>query len=143
MKKILFAVLFTINAHFTFGQTLDSLQGQWIFESIYHTEGEKADSSKDKMASKMFESMSFTFKEFDKFTLSMFNKDEEGSFTFKAKKNTIVIYAESKKVVLEILEFEGNKMAVQFSSMKFWMVRELRKSYILPHGKEILSRLRK
>ena len=91
---------------------------------MYHPEGEEVDSASDKRVGKMFASMAYEFKADDEAILSLFNKEEAGTYTFKSKKNTIVINVPGKKVVLEILAFEGNRMAVKFSSMQFWLKLE-------------------
>ncbi len=124
MKKALFTLLIMTISQLAISQTLDSLQGNWRFESVYHPAGEAADSSSDKGVARMFASMAYEFKADDEATLSLFNKEEEGTYTFKAKKNTIVINVPGKKVVLEIIAFEGNRMAVKFSTMQFWLKLE-------------------
>ncbi len=125
MKKALFTLLIMTISQLAISQTLDSLQGTWRFESVYHPAGEAADSSSDKGVARMFASMAYEFKADDEATLSLFNKEEEeGTYTFKAKKNTIVINVPGKKVVLEIIDFEGNRMAVKFSTMQFWLKLE-------------------
>ena len=127
MKKALFTLLIMTISQLAISQTLDSLQGTWRFESVYHPAGEAADSSSDKGVARMFASMAYEFKADDEATLSLFNKEEEeeeGTYTFKAKKNTIVINVPGKKVVLEIIAFEGNRMAVKFSTMQFWLKLE-------------------
>lgn len=108
-------------SQFTIGQTLDSLQGSWRFESAYHTANETIDSAQDKRLGQMFESLGYEFKANNKVTLSMFDKDEEGTYEFNPKKNIIMVNSGGKKVILEILAFEGNKMAIKFSEMQFWV----------------------
>ena len=71
--------------------------------------------------------MAYEFKADDEATLSLFNKEEEeeeGTYTFKAKKNTIVINVPVKKVVLEIIALKGTEWPLKFSTMQFWLKLE-------------------
>ena len=124
MKKILLTLTILAMSHFTYGQTLDSLQGTWRFESVYHTANETIDSAQDERVGKMFESLAYQFKANSKIVLSMFDKEEEGTFEFKPKKNTIIVNSGGRKVMLEILAFEGSRMAIKFSEMQFWVKLE-------------------
>jgi len=111
-------------AQFSFGQTLDSIQGLWRFEAAYHAAGESFDSADDARLGQMFESMAYEFKANGVVILSMFDKDEKGTYVFLADKKIIEVTAGKRTVELEILAFEGNRMAVKLSAMQFWVKLE-------------------
>lgn len=124
MKNILSLLLLLSLAISTVAQTSDSLKGKWNFEKFYHAPGETIDSAKDAKMSKMFKSMAFNFLNDYQITLSLFGKEEEARYTYNQKKKRIIVNAPSKKVTLEIVKYDGDRMVLKFSDMVFWVKKE-------------------